>query len=73
MDLACGVTPDGEPSEDDCIAIQAGPAGNGTQARVQASMRVPLALFDWFGMENHTVVQYEETRTLESSLVGDVG
>jgi hypothetical protein len=73
MDLTCGVTPDGEPSEDDCIAIQAGPAGNGTQARVQASMRVPLALFDWFGMENHTVVQYEETRTLESSLVGDVG
>jgi hypothetical protein len=73
MDITCGVTPDGEPSEDDCIAIQAGPAGNGTHARVQASMRVPLALFDWFGMENHTVVQYEETRTLESSLVGDVG
>lgn len=73
MDLSCGQNADGEPSDDDCINIQAGPVDNGTRARVQASMRVPLALFDWFGMDNHTVVQYEETRTLESSLVGDVG
>lgn len=73
MDLTCGQNAAGEPSEDDCIDIQAGPVDNGTRARVQASMRVPLALFDWFGMDNHTVVQYEETRTLESSLVGEVG
>lgn len=73
MDLTCGHTPDGEPDEDGCIAIQAGPVDNGMRARVQASMRVPLALFDWFGMENHTVVQHEETRALENSLVGSVG
>lgn len=73
MDLTCGAIQDGQPSVDDCIAIEVGSAGAGTQARVQASMRVPLALFDWFGMANHTVVKYEETRTLESSLVGEVG
>jgi hypothetical protein len=73
MDLTCGQTPDGAPSEDGCIDIQAGPADNGTRARVQASMRVPLALFGWLGMEDHAVVQYEETRTLESSLAGEMG
>jgi len=73
MDLACGQPADGQPTEDDCIAIQAGPDANGTQAKVQASMRVPLALFDWFGLEKNTVVQYEESRTLESALVGEAG
>ncbi len=72
MDLTCGVTQDGEPSENDCIAIDVGSVDDGRQARVQAAMRVPLALFEWFGMADHTVVQYEETRTLESALVGDV-
>jgi hypothetical protein len=71
MDMACGQTPDGRPSEADCIDIQAGPEANGTQARVQASMRVPLALLDWFGFEDNTLVQYEESRMLESALVGE--
>ena len=71
MDMACGQTPDGSPTEADCIDIQAGPEANGTQARVQASMRVPLALLDWFGLEDNTLVQYEESRMLESALVGE--
>lgn len=71
MDLTCGQTAEGEPSANDCLTIQAGPADNGRRARVQAAMRVPLALFDWFGMKNYTVVQYEETRALESALVGE--
>jgi hypothetical protein len=73
MEAVCGQTSDGEPSSDNCIAIAAGPVDNGTSARMQASMRVPLALFDWFGLGNHTIVQYEETRVLESALVEGVG
>lgn len=73
MEAACGQTPEGEPSADNCVAITAGAVDNGASARMQASMRVPLALFDWFGLGNHTVVQYEETRVLESALVEGVG
>ncbi|MFN5061270.1 MAG: hypothetical protein ACK5GN_00330 [Pseudomonadota bacterium] len=71
MDLSCGQDAAGEPSDDDCIAIRVAPAENNTSAQMRASIRVPLALFDWFGLGNHTVVQYEETRKLESALVGE--
>jgi hypothetical protein len=72
MDSGCGSQEQAssESRQANCLAVQAAPAGDGTQATIQASMRVPLALFGWLGLRDSAVVSHQETRVLESSLVG---
>jgi hypothetical protein len=72
MDSGCGSKEEAssESRQANCLTVQAGPAGDGTQATIQASMRVPLALFGWLGLRDSAVVSHQETRVLESSLVG---
>jgi hypothetical protein len=71
MDAACGgLKGDGTPGQNNCVMIQAGPDGEGDKATVQASMQVPLSLFDWLGLGGNTVVSHRETRVLERALVG---
>jgi hypothetical protein len=56
-----------------CLRIQGASLDNATRVQLSASMQVPLALFSWLGFSNLSTVEYSETRTLESALVGNVG
>lgn len=56
-----------------CLRIQGASLDNATRVQLSASMQVPLALFSWLGFSNLSTVEYSETRTLETALVGNVG
>jgi hypothetical protein len=53
-----------------CLKVSAELDPDVTEARIKASMPVPLALMNWFGRNNRITITYEESRLLESALSG---
>jgi hypothetical protein len=55
-----------------CVHVETSLEHDATSARAEASMRVPVTLLSWLGGEGAAMVEYEESRRLERSLVGGV-
>jgi hypothetical protein len=59
-----------DPEAPNCLQVTAGIDPNVTEARIRASMQVPLSLMSWLGRADRTTIAYEESRMLESALSG---
>jgi hypothetical protein len=56
-----------------CLQIQGATLDNDSRVQLTASLQVPLALLGWVGLQDMSTVQYTETRTLETALMGSSG
>jgi hypothetical protein len=56
-----------------CLQIQGATLDNESRVQLTASLQVPLALLGWLGLQDMSTVQYSETRTLETALMGTPG
>jgi hypothetical protein len=57
-----------ETGSENCINVDAQVIGNDSIARVQASVKVPLTLAQWF-LSDGITLEYQEERALERALM----